>query len=145
MERTWTEVSGSGERRKTSLSELGAHIKMRLPPGCINGVLVSAAPTLRLRTSCSSPAASRSFSLSPSKSAMSSSVESPWHATYPAPRNTTPDGVSPAQLLELLCDDEKRIVLVDLRRNDHEVSGDHFSSCVQHCRPSKSHRFVAWR
>ena len=58
---------------------------------------------------------------------MSSSVESPWHAAYPAPRNTTPDGVSPAQLLELLRDNKERIVMVDLRRNDHEV-GSHRSS-----------------
>ena len=51
---------------------------------------------------------------------MSSSVETPWHAAFPAPKNTTPDAVSPTQLLDLLSNGNERVVLVDLRRNDHE-------------------------
>ena len=84
-------------------------MKMRLPPDCVHGVLVSASPTLR-RT-FPSPAAPLSFSLSAANSAMSNSEEKPWHAAYLAPRNTRPDGMSPAQLLELLRDDKERIVL----------------------------------
>jgi hypothetical protein len=53
----------------------------------------------------------------------------PWHAAYPAPRNAGPDGLTSSQVLDLLhqrAEDEARgrksnFVLVDLRRNDHQV------------------------
>jgi hypothetical protein len=56
-------------------------------------------------------------------------IQKPWHAAYPAPRNADPDGLSSSQVLDLLrqrAADEARgqrsnFVLVDLRRNDHQV------------------------
>ena len=53
----------------------------------------------------------------------------PWHAAYPQPRNAQPDSLTAAQVLDLLhhrVPDEteaknNRFVLVDLRRNDHQV------------------------
>lgn len=50
---------------------------------------------------------------------------SPWHAAYPAPRNTEPGKITREELLELLKTNGKvagrDFVLVDLRRNDYEV------------------------
>lgn len=100
---------------------------MRLPPGYFHTVLESA--SLTTRRTIRSPATFPRLPLPASKSNMSSSVEIPWHAAYPAPRNTTPDGVSPTQLLDLLSNGDERVVLVDLRRNDHEVSTDDFPAC----------------
>lgn len=48
-----------------------------------------------------------------------------WHAAYPAPRNKQPTGISAQDLLSRLQRGEKLgvdILLVDLRRTDHEVS-----------------------
>lgn len=52
-------------------------------------------------------------------------AEIPWHAAYPAPRNTNPDSVSRQDLLQWLeagQESGKDFLLVDLRRTDHEVS-----------------------
>ncbi|KFA69448.1 hypothetical protein S40285_04627 [Stachybotrys chlorohalonatus IBT 40285] len=51
--------------------------------------------------------------------------EKPWHAAYPAPRDTEPEAWSPSQVLSLLqsgdaAAQQGKVVLVDLRRNDHE-------------------------
>lgn len=51
-----------------------------------------------------------------------------WHSAYPAPRNTEPGKMMREELLGLLKTDGKfagrDFVLVDLRRNDHEVRLD---------------------
>lgn len=56
---------------------------------------------------------------SDSKSAM------PWHAAYPPPSSTEPGKMTRQQVLSLLKSSDKvagrDFVLVDLRRNDHEV------------------------
>ncbi|KAK4112897.1 Rhodanese-like protein, partial [Canariomyces notabilis] len=54
----------------------------------------------------------------------------PWHAAYPAPRNSQPDGITREEVLDLLksklvvtdgkASGPRDFVLVDLRRNDHE-------------------------
>ncbi len=59
--------------------------------------------------------------------AMSSAAEvtpAPWYAAYPAPKSNA-DGISREEVLEMLKAGEevagKDFVLVDVRRNDHEV------------------------
>jgi arsenical-resistance protein 2 len=53
---------------------------------------------------------------------MDSTTTTPWHAAFPAPRNTAPDSLSASQVLDLLKQQTStaKFVLVDLRRNDHE-------------------------
>lgn len=54
---------------------------------------------------------------------MSTQEEQPWHAAYPAPRNTA-DTLPRYELLQWLRDGKqpgKDFVLVDLRRTDFEV------------------------
>lgn len=49
--------------------------------------------------------------------------DTPWHAAYPEPKNTSPDSVSRSDLLERLNRGEqpgRDFLLIDLRRNDHE-------------------------
>jgi arsenical-resistance protein 2 len=50
---------------------------------------------------------------------------SPWHAAYPVPKQASPT-IDRQEVLELLRSSagtgKKKYVLVDLRRNDHEVS-----------------------
>jgi arsenical-resistance protein 2 len=51
------------------------------------------------------------------------SEPAPWHAAYPNPRST-PETISRSEVLERLKRGElpgRDILLVDLRRNDHEV------------------------
>lgn len=53
-----------------------------------------------------------------------SEVELPWHSAYPAPQNTTPLSISHSEVLQLLKNingSEKKVVLIDLRRTDHDV------------------------
>ncbi len=48
----------------------------------------------------------------------------PWHAAYPKPKNTSPDSISRSELLERLNRGKqpgRDFLLIDLRRNDHEV------------------------
>ena len=49
----------------------------------------------------------------------------PWHAAYPAPRNAEPAAVTREEVLALMESTgdaaHRAYVLVDLRRNDHEV------------------------
>lgn len=48
-----------------------------------------------------------------------------WHAAYPAPRNKQPAAISAQELLGRLQNGEKvgiDMLLIDLRRTDHEVS-----------------------
>ncbi|CAN9164047.1 unnamed protein product [Alternaria alternata] len=56
--------------------------------------------------------------------ANSASSSAPWHAAYPAPRNSQPEGIRRENVLEMMKHGEKKAgknyVLVDLRRNDHE-------------------------
>lgn len=50
--------------------------------------------------------------------------ELPWHAAYPKPKNTAPDVISRSEVLERLNRGEqpgRDFLLIDLRRNDHEV------------------------
>lgn len=57
-------------------------------------------------------------------SASKTETETPWHAAYPAPRNASPSSISCAELLQYFRDGKKAgkdFILVDLRRNDHEV------------------------
>jgi len=58
--------------------------------------------------------------------ANSASSSAPWHAAYPAPRNSQPEGIRREDVLEMMKLGEKKAgmnyVLVDLRRNDHEVN-----------------------
>jgi len=57
-------------------------------------------------------------------SASKTQTETPWHAAYPAPRNASPSSISRAELLQDFRDGKKvgkEFILVDLRRNDHEV------------------------
>ncbi|KFA81523.1 hypothetical protein S40288_09045 [Stachybotrys chartarum IBT 40288] len=54
-------------------------------------------------------------------------TEKAWHAAYPAPRDAKPEALTPSQVLNLLQSGDvvahqDKVVLVDLRRNDHEVS-----------------------
>lgn len=49
----------------------------------------------------------------------------PWHAAYPQPRNSQPDKIDRADLLNRLKDGQKPgadFLLIDLRRTDHEVN-----------------------
>jgi arsenical-resistance protein 2 len=51
-------------------------------------------------------------------------AEQPWHAAFPAPRNTA-SSISREEMLQWMREGKqagKDYVLVDLRRNDHEVS-----------------------
>lgn len=51
-------------------------------------------------------------------------AEQPWHAAFPAPRNTA-RSISREEMLQWMREGKKAgkdYVLVDLRRNDHEVS-----------------------
>jgi hypothetical protein len=51
-------------------------------------------------------------------------TEQPWHAAFPAPRNTA-RSISREEMLQWMREGKqagKDYVLVDLRRNDHEVS-----------------------
>lgn len=48
----------------------------------------------------------------------------PWHAAYPAPRNSQPAGLGREEVLAMLkaeSSSPRDLVLVDLRRTDHEV------------------------
>ena len=48
----------------------------------------------------------------------------PWHAAYPAPRNAnvaTIDREAVLQMLKLRSSTQEDFVLIDVRRNDHEV------------------------
>ncbi len=57
-------------------------------------------------------------------SAPKTQIETPWHAAYPAPRNAPPASISCAELLQYFRDGKKAgkdFILIDLRRNDHEV------------------------
>lgn len=48
----------------------------------------------------------------------------PWHAAYPKPKNTAPGSISRSELMERLNRGEQPgldFLLIDLRRNDHEV------------------------
>ena len=50
--------------------------------------------------------------------------EAPWHEAFPPPKNSSPDSISRADLLQSCKDGKKAgkdFVLVDLRRIDHEV------------------------
>ena len=53
------------------------------------------------------------------------SAPAPWHAKYPPPKSEA-GGVSREEVLRMLCSAEnsasKDFVLIDLRRNDYEVS-----------------------
>lgn len=60
---------------------------------------------------------------------MSTQEEQPWHAAYPAPRNTA-DSLPRHELLQWFRDGKqpgKDFVLVDLRRTDFEV---YLPSCI---------------
>merc|ERR1712230_318937 len=49
--------------------------------------------------------------------------EPAWHASLPAPRNSTPDSISRDELLEMFSKKDRSVkdfVLVDLRRTDYE-------------------------
>ena len=56
--------------------------------------------------------------------------ELPWHTAYPAPRNSNPESISRAEVLQLLLrdhdDGKSGFVLIDLRRMDHEVGDSLF-------------------
>lgn len=65
--------------------------------------------------------------------AIDSQAQPPWHAAYPPPKNSSPESISRAELLQLLLlhynnfdghetKTKKDFVLIDLRRMDHEVS-----------------------
>lgn len=63
--------------------------------------------------------------------AIDSKIALPWHAAYPSPKNSNPESISRAEVLQLLRlhynSDEhekqkKGFTLIDLRRMDHEVS-----------------------
>lgn len=65
--------------------------------------------------------------------AIDSQAQPPWHAAYPPPKNSSPESISRAELLQLLLlhynnsdghetKAKKDFVLIDLRRMDHEVS-----------------------
>lgn len=59
--------------------------------------------------------------------------DTPWHAAYPEPKNTSPDSVSRSDLLERLNRGEqpgRDFLLIDLRRNDHEVSEIYISTAT---------------
>lgn len=48
----------------------------------------------------------------------------PWHAAYPAPRNSQPAGLGREKVLAMLkaeSSSPRDFLLVDLRRTDHEV------------------------
>lgn len=50
--------------------------------------------------------------------------DSPWHSAYTAPRNTSPDSITKADLLAMMTTGKipgKDYILADLRRADHEV------------------------
>ena len=53
------------------------------------------------------------------------SATGPWYANYPAPKSEAA-GVSRKDVLHMLCNKEnsasRDYILIDLRRNDHEVS-----------------------
>lgn len=54
---------------------------------------------------------------------MSSVTAAPWHAAYPAPKSIV-DTLSRGDLLQMFADGKKPgrdILLIDLRRTDHEV------------------------
>ena len=54
---------------------------------------------------------------------MAESTEKPWHAAFPAPRNTAAS-ITREEVLQWMREGKepgKDYVLVDLRRNDHEV------------------------
>lgn len=57
-------------------------------------------------------------------SASNTQTGAPWHAAYPAPRNAHPASITRAELLQDFRDGKKAgkdFILIDLRRNDHEV------------------------
>lgn len=61
-------------------------------------------------------------------SAPTTSPEKPWHAAYPSPRCQAPASISPTSLLHALQSGRKPgidFLLIDLRRNDHEVRSAH--------------------
>ena len=54
----------------------------------------------------------------------STTTETPWHAVYPSPRNSSPASISRTELLHLFRTGKQPgtdFVLVDLRRTDYEV------------------------
>lgn len=63
--------------------------------------------------------------------ANSASSPAPWHAAYPAPRNSQPEAIRREDVLEIMKLGQnkagKDYVLVDLRRNDHEGGTIHGS------------------
>ena len=55
----------------------------------------------------------------------------PWHAAYPAPRNKHPPSITTKDLLSSLKSGQKPgvdLLLIDLRRNDHEVSDETYET-----------------
>ena len=62
--------------------------------------------------------------------AATANAAQPWHAHYPPPKNLHPSSITPLELLDLIRAGQKAgkdFLLVDLRRNDHEVS---WSQCL---------------
>jgi hypothetical protein len=53
----------------------------------------------------------------------SAGSSAPWYAAYPAPRNPSPISMQREDVLEMIMHSEagKDFILVDLRRNDHDV------------------------
>lgn len=52
-------------------------------------------------------------------------AEAPWHAVFPAPKDAELGAVDREEVLQMIKDADKGaqdFVLVDVRRNDHEVS-----------------------
>ena len=52
---------------------------------------------------------------------MAELAQAPWHAAYPAPKTTEPGALTKEDVLGMLQRGEEDFVLIDLRRNDHEV------------------------
>lgn len=60
----------------------------------------------------------------PGNVAQAAGAPPPWHAAFPKPSNPEPPGVTAADILERFKEGKmpgNGYVLVDLRRNDHEV------------------------
>lgn len=77
--------------------------------------------------------------------ANSASSPAPWHAAYPAPRNSQPEAIRREDVLEIMKLGQnkagKDYVLVDLRRNDHEVN---FYAHIHDHASNEAHNTVGW-
>lgn len=62
-------------------------------------------------------------------------ASAPWHAAFPAPKDVELGALGRDEVLQMVKSSdrgERKFVLVDVRRNDHEVSISHHPTPTRH-------------